>query len=77
MTWADGLALFALAAVAFNIYAMFRNFILLRRLKRINAAMFITLTMAWTMRGWHLDLTDDDGPKLIEESQMMRYRRGR
>ncbi len=57
----DGLLL---AAMVVNLGCLIWQLIALRRLKRINAALFLTLTMAWTMRGWLLDLSDADGPRL-------------
>jgi hypothetical protein len=59
-SWADGLLL---AAMAINIACAVWLVIATRRMQRINAALFLTLTLAWTMRGWHIDLSDDARPR--------------
>lgn len=70
MTWADGYMLAAVVAMVVNVVTMFRACMMVRRLKRINAALFITLTMAWSMRGWIIDL-DDDGPRYTRRTSWL------
>jgi hypothetical protein len=68
-SWADGLLL---VAVVMNVGMSFWMAIASRRMQRLNAALFLIVMLAWTMRGWHLDLSDSGAPKLIDQ----RPRRG-
>jgi hypothetical protein len=61
-----------LGAMLFNVAASVWMTIMIRRTQRLNAMLFLVVMMAWTMRGWHLDLSDSGAPKLIDQ----RPRRG-
>jgi hypothetical protein len=65
-SWADGLLL---VAVVFNLAVSVFMTVAARRAQRLNAMLFLVVMMAWTMRGWHLDLSDAGAPKLIQRER--------